>query len=171
MYSFRWGNLLATSLAEYHFPCMGSCPALSTWKNGMDFILVWRMSRPTMVSQGRGSWTSGWMSSGSVVYKSFCSNNGAWYGWSRSTLKIGYRTRHEGMSIWKVCLPICLTILYGPYRKGFIFQYGPVKCSFFRCNHTWSPIWNEWRIRCLSCRALAFALACCNISCACFWML
>ena len=108
---------------------------------------------------------------GFCVCNSFCSNNGAWYGRSWSTLKIGCRPRHAGMSSWKSFSPIYLRILYGPYCKGFIFLYGPVKHSFFRCNQTWPPIWNEWGIRCLSFRALAFAFAHYNISCACLWML
>ena len=171
VYSFRWENLLATSVAEYHFPCTGSCLALSTWNKGMDFIIVWHMRRPTMVSQRRGSWTCGWMSLGSVVCNWLCSNNGAWYRQSRSTLKIGCRPRHAGMSSWKVFSPICLRILYGPYRKGFVFLHGPMKRSLFRCNQTWSPICNEWGIRCLLCRALYFALTRCNVSYSCFWML
>ena len=167
VYSFMWGNLLATSVTEYNFPCAGSCPTLATWNKGMEFILVWRMCHPTKVSQRRGSWTSEWMS----VWNSFCSNNGAWYGRSRSTLKTGCRPKHAQRSSWKAFSPICLRILYGPYRKGFNFLCGLVKRSFFRCNQTWSPIWNEWGIRGLSCQALAFALARCNISCACFWIL
>ena len=168
VYSFRWGNLLATSIEEYHFPCVGSYPTLATWNKGMEFILVWCMHHPTMVSQIIGSWTSGWMSSSSVVCKSLCSNSGAWYGRIRSTLKTGCRPSNPGMSSWKAFSPICLRILYGPYHKGFIFLYGPVKRSFFICNQTWSPIWNEWEIRCLSCQDLPFALSHCNISCAFF---
>ena len=164
VYSFRWGNLLANSIVEYHFPYMGIFPALATWKKGMEFVLVWCIHRPTMVLQRKGSWTSGWMSIGYIVCKSFCSNSGAWYGRSKSTLKTRCIPRNAGMSSWKAFSPICLRILYGPYHKCFIFLYGPVKRYLFRHNQTWSPVWNEWGIWCLSCRALAFSLSHWNIS-------
>ena len=168
VYSFRWGNLSATSLAEYHFPCTGSCLALATWNKGMDSILVWHTRRPKMVLQIRGSWTSGWMSLGSAICKSFCSNNGAWYGWHRSTLNTGCITKHEGMSSWKVFSPKFLRILYRPYHRGLSFLYGLVKRSFFRWNQTWSLIWNEWGVWCWSCLALTFSLAHWKIYGACF---
>ena len=171
VYLFTWGNLLATSLAEYHFPCTGSCPALATWNKGIESVLVRHIHHPTMVSQRRGSCISGWMSLGSSVCKSLCSNKGAGYSRSTSTLKTGCSPRNAGISIWKVFSPIYLRILYGLYCKGFIFLYGPVKRPLFRCNQTWSPIWNEWGIQCLSCWDLAFEFAHCNISCAFFYML
>ena len=146
VYLFNWGNLFATSVVEYHFPCVGSYPSLASWNKGMEFILVWSMRRPIMVSQRSGSWTSRWMSLDSNVCNSLCSNNGACYGWSRSTLKTRCTLRHAGLSSWKAFSPICWRTLYGPYCKGFSFMYGPVKPSFFRCNQTWSPIWNEWGI-------------------------
>ena len=167
VYSFTWGNLLANSVAEYHFSCAGSSPILATWNKGMEFFLVWRMRRAIMVSQRRGSWTSGWMSLGSTICKSFYSNNGAWYRWSRSILKTGCKIRHARMSIWKMFSPIFLRIRYGPYCKGFKFLYGPVKRSF-RCIQAWFPIWKEWGMWCLSYWDFDFSLAHCNISYACF---
>ena len=125
--SYIWGNMLVSLVAEYHFPYVGSFPTLATWNKGIAFILVWHICHPTMVSQGRGSWTSGWISSGSVVYKSLSSNIVVWYGWNRSTLNTRCRPRHEGMLSWKLFSPICLRIMYGPYSKGFSFMYGPVK--------------------------------------------
>ena len=151
MWSFRWGNLLVSSAVEYHFPSTGICPALATWNKGMEFILVWGMHCRTMVSQGRYSWTSKRFFLGSAFCKLFCSNKGAWYGWSISTLNTECRPKHEGMPSYKVFSLICLRILYGPYCKGFIFLYGPLKCSFFRCNQNWSPIQNEWGVWCWWC--------------------
>ena len=101
VFSFKWGNLLVISVKEYHFPCVGNYLDLATWNKVFLFVLVWHMRRPMIVLQGRGSWTSRWIYSSSVFYNSFCSNGGAWYGRSRSTLNSGCKPKHEGMLRWK----------------------------------------------------------------------
>ena len=133
-FSYKWGNLLVSLVEKYHFPNVGSCLNLATLNKGIAFILVSCMCHPTLGSQGRGSWTSGWMSLSFFFRKSLCSNSGAWYGRTRSTLNIRCSLGHEGMLSWKLFSPIFLRILYGTYRKGFIFLNRPVKNSFLRCN-------------------------------------
>ena len=168
VFLFIRGNLLVSLVVEYHFPCARRCLNSASWNKGIAFILKWHICHPTMVLQGRGSWTFGWMSPGFVFCNSVCSNSGVLYGQSKSTLNTICRPKHEGMSSWKEFFPIYLKILYEPYHKGFSFLYGLVKRSFLRCNHTRSPIWNEWEKQFLWCWTLYFTLAHCNISCASF---
>jgi hypothetical protein len=67
------------------------------------------------------------------------SKNGGKYGRRRATLKTGWRPRKGGILSEKSLSPTTLVMVYGQYRSGKSFQWGPIRRSFCKCNQNLSP--------------------------------